>query len=222
MKIKNTIKKAICTAAAISIFGACGVYAQKITTQQINDLKTYNIMVGDAESGDLRLDDNITRAEAVKMLCTAASLDTSVPQAAFPDVAQDHWAYKYVYAAKENGLISGDENGHFNPESNVTNEEFVKMAVCLIGYEPFAEANGGYPMGYITAAARFGLTTDLQLEPQTAAKREDVAIITANALDIPLMVIKGEDSESEEWVIMDGNGEYEKETLRIRLSGANK
>ena len=76
-------------------------------------------------------------------------------------------------------------------------------------------------MGYVSAAARYGLTTDLQLEPQTAAKREDVAIITANALDIPLMVKKG-DMENEEWVIMDGNGEYEKQTLRIRLDGANK
>lgn len=222
MNIRNTMKKTVCAAvAAATIFGACGVYAQKITTQQIDDLKMYSIMVGDAESGSLRLDDNITRAEAVKMLCAAASLDTSVPQDSFPDVKQDHWAYKYVYAAKENGLVSGDENGNFNPESNVTNEDFVKMAVCLVGYEPFAASNGGYPMGYITAAARYGLTTNLQLEPQTAAKREDVAIITANALDIPLMV-KKDDTENEEWVIMDGKGEYEKKTLRIRLDNLSK
>ena len=124
-------------------------------------------------------------------------------------------------AAKESGLVSGDENGNFNPDANITNEEFVKMAVCVVGYTPYADVNGGYPMGYVSAAARFGLTTDLQLEPQTAAKREDVAIITANALDIPLMVKKG-DMENEEWVIMDGNGEYEKQTLRTRLDGANK
>lgn len=222
MNIKNTIKMTVCMAtAAMTILGVCGVYAQKITTQQTDDLKVYNIMVGDAESGDLRLGDNITRAEAAKVLCTAASLDTSVPQDAFPDVTQDHWAYKYVYAAKESGLVSGDENGNFNPDANITNEEFVKMAVCVVGYTPYADANGGYPMGYVSAAARFGLTTDLQLEPQTAAKREDVAIITANALDIPLMVKKG-DMENEEWVIMDGNGEYEKQTLRTRLEGANK
>ena len=81
MNIKNTIKKTVCmTTAAMTIFGVCGAYAQKITTQQIDDLKVYNIMVGDAESGDLRLGDNITRAEAAKVLCTAVSLDTSVPQ----------------------------------------------------------------------------------------------------------------------------------------------
>lgn len=217
MNIKKFLGKTMCmTLATAAVLSVGGVYAQKITTQQINDLKTYKIMVGDAESGDLRLNDSITRAEAAKMLCTAAKLDLSLPEDSFSDVTDSHWAYKYVSAAKRCGLVSGDENGNFNPDANVSNEEFVKMAVCAIGYEPFAEMTGGYPMGYINAATRYGLTKDLQLTPEEDSKREDAAIIIANALDIPLMVKKG-GSEDEEWVIMDGTGDFEKQTLRMRI-----
>lgn len=223
MNIKKTMKRTICTGmAALTLMGVCGAYAQKITPVQLDDLKKFNIMTGDAETGDLRLGDNITRAEAAKMLCTAAGFDTDAAEDSFPDVPKDHWAYKYIYAAKQNGLVAGDENGNFNPYSNITNEEFVKMAVCLVGYGVFAEVNGGYPMGYVTAAARYGLTKNLQLETETAAKREDVAIIISNALDTPLMVNKGSSEDEVEWIIMDGNGENEKKTLRIRLESNNK
>lgn len=42
------------------------------------------------------------------------------------------FACKYIYAAKENNIVNGDGNGNYKPESNITNEENVKMIVCLL------------------------------------------------------------------------------------------
>ena len=45
----------------------------------------------------------------------------------FTDVGDSHWAYKYIYALKEIGIINGVDDQHFNPNGLVTREQFVKM-----------------------------------------------------------------------------------------------
>lgn len=108
------------------------------------------------ENGNLNTESPITRAELAKMLCVAGGLtaEGSTDASAFTDVTPAHWAYAYICAAKDAGLVVGDENGFFNPEAHVTNEETVKMIVSLIGYSPMAVSTGGFPAGYNATAAR--------------------------------------------------------------------
>ncbi len=187
----------------------------ELNESQIKDLYDLKIMVGDAD-GSLRLKDEITRAEAVKIICTAGNIEpVSEEVFSFPDVALDHWANPYIKAAKLNGITEGDENGYFNPEQNITNEEIVKMIVCLLGYDPMADASGGYPAGYTMVGTRFGITKGLSLDVSNPAIRNDVGIMICNALDIPLMA-QNPDSDEEEYIIMDGSL-YNKVTLRSRL-----
>lgn len=184
---------------------------------QKEELYYFGIMTGD-ENGDLRLNDNITRAEVTKMICVAGNVSPKEPDAnetLFPDVLQEHWAYKYIYAAKNKGIIIGDENGCFNPEDNVTNEEIIKMIICLLGYEPMAETRGGYPAGYTSQASRLGLTDGMTFEVNVPAIRNDVAVMMHRALDVPLME-KVEDSEEFMYVILDGNGN-ERKTLSSEI-----
>ena len=125
----------------------------------------------------------------------------------FKDVAVNHWAYKYICAVKENGIVIGDDNGNFNPESNITNEEIVKMIVCLLGYGEMAEMQGGYPAGYTATATRIGITNNLNLKTKTPATRNDVAIMISNALDTPIMVQKSEGEDENDnvaYIILDG------------------
>ncbi|MGN0178383.1 MAG: S-layer homology domain-containing protein [Monoglobaceae bacterium] len=180
----------------------------QLTDGQKEDLYNLGIMIGD-ENGDLRLNDNITRAEAAKMMCISGniSLPSDVKENIFNDVAPGHWAYKYIYAAKEHDIVNGDGNGNFRPESNITNEEIVKMIVCLLGYSEMAEMNGGYPAGYTATATRIGITSNLNLKTKTPAIRNDVAIMISNALDTPIMVEKSEGEDENggvAYVILDG------------------
>lgn len=173
---------------------------------QKDDLYNLGIMTGD-ENGDLRLNDKITRAEAAKMICIARNiyLPTNNGENIFNDVAADHWAYKYIYAAKENKIINGDGNGNFNPENNIINEEIVKMIVCLLGYREMAEQQSGYPAGYTATAAKIGITSNLNLKTKTPATRNDVAIMICNALDVPIMAEKREDEDDNTvYVVLDG------------------
>lgn len=59
------------------------------------------------------------------------NIGTYVP--AFADVGKDYWAAEYIKSLKERNIISGDEQGNFNPENDITREEFTKMLVLAAG-----------------------------------------------------------------------------------------
>lgn len=214
------MKKLICVILCVMCFASQAAFSssEELTESRKSDLRTYGIMVGDPD-GNLRENDTVTRAEAVKMLLASAGIDgisEITDSDTFPDVSADHWAYKYVCAAKKEKIVIGDENGNFNPESKVTNEEFIKMLVCILGYEPMAEARGGYPAGYNVAASSYGVTKGLSLDVNADMIRRDAANAICNSLDLPLMMQTGF-GDSAEYTIMDGKNGIEKITLRIRL-----
>lgn len=188
-----------------------------LTEEQKTDLYNLGIMMGD-ENGDLRLNDNVTRAEALKMICVAGNIKPLEKggEKPFNDVEPEHWAYKYICAAKENGVVNGDGNGNFKPEDNVTNEEIVKMTVCLLGYGETAEQSGAYPAGYTAVASRIGVTSGLNLKTNTSATRADTAVMISNALDIAIMVKNSEAGDSEDvyYVILDGKNGFPFSSLR--------
>lgn len=187
--------------------------------EQLDDLKDLKIMVGD-DDGNMRLDDTITRAEAAKMICVIYGLNVdsfadNVEPSAFADVPDTHWAKNYINCVKDLRIVEGDENGNFNPEATITNEEIIKMLIVALGYNPMADQTGGYPMGYTRTAQRIGLTADLMLEVEAPAIRRDVAVMFAVALDIPLMVQTGWSADgSTSYVILDGSAGTEKKSLR--------
>ena len=213
-KIISMILTAICF-LSVSVMAS----AAAMTDEQKNELLQFGIMTGDP-SGDLRLDETITRAEAIKMICAAGNLGTEIVETnAFSDVLESHWAYRYIAAAKASGIVNGDEKGLFNPEEDVTNEEIIKMTVCLVGYAPMAEAHGGFPAGYTAAAARIGLTENMQFAINAPATRNDVGIIIDHALTVPIMkkTENPEEPDVEEYMIMDGSADTALVTLKNSL-----
>ena len=215
------MKKIICLVLITFCLLSVSVCANAavMTEGQQNELANLGIMTGDP-NGDLRLNSTITRAEAIKMICAGGNIGTSIMETnAFPDVEESHWAYPYIAAAKAKGLVAGDENGNFNPDSNVTNEEIIKMSVGLLGYGAKASETGGYPAGYTAVAAQIGLTKDMRFSVNAPAIRNDVGMVIYNALDIPLMAEKTreEDSDLKEYKIMDGTNGTRRMTLRNRF-----
>ncbi len=53
--------------------------------------------------------------------------------AMFVDVENDSWAYNYIYYLKQKNIISGDASGNFNPDGNITREQFVKILCEAFG-----------------------------------------------------------------------------------------
>lgn len=202
------------------------VNATGLSKEQQADLYSYGIMVGD-ENGDLRLNDAVTKAEAVKMICCAGKFGVNSnnilsENTLFKDVPQDHWAYRYINIAKTAGLVDGDENGNFKPEDEITYDEFIKMIVSVLGYSHTANAMGGYPDGYTMVATQLGLTKLLSIKNESVAIRSDVAILVSNALDIPIMVQSGIDFSTQqpkvEYQILNGENGTKLRTLRSTLN----
>lgn len=200
--------------ATLICSSVCAEDSIAITQQQAQELKELGIMVGDPD-GNMRYEDNITRSEAAKVICVAAKTDIQNidDTFSFPDVKKDDWEYKYVCALKREGIICGDENGNFNPNAEITNEEIIKMVVNILGYSPLAEQRGGYPAGYTAVASTYGLTNGLSLEVNTPATRLNVSAIIYRALDTCMMVEVAK-NDTYEYKILNGENGLPKMTLR--------
>ena len=187
------------------------------------ELKKYGIMNGDPD-GNMRLEDTITRAEAVALIVRLHKVygDEVVLESIKFDDLDGHWAYKEIQYAKCAKLIDGTSETTFEPERNVTVQEFAKMVISLIGYKEMSEQQGGFPHGYIMTANSLGLFADITTRTNDSALRGDVAIMLAIALDIPVMRIKYEPDgwnyeHSGAYEILDGQNGMEYVTLRTKL-----
>ncbi len=147
----------------------------------------------------------VTRAEMAKLIATMQGLGNTAQSGSatkFSDVPASHWASGYI--ANATGVaINGYPNGTFGPENNVKFEEAVKMIMATLGYTVVANGNGGYPMGYVTAAIKEGVTDNVaNANVGTDANRGTIAQLIYNAIDTPLV-------EQITWEA-DGSGEYTK------------
>ncbi|MDD4689526.1 MAG: S-layer homology domain-containing protein [Eubacteriales bacterium] len=112
----------------------------------------------------------------------------------FPDVPMSHWAYEYIQSLAQKGIVSGNENGEFQPEANVTREQFVKMLVEGLNIEltdekcNFTDADEEkWYYKYIATANRLGVINGITQNSFGVGqniKREDVAVIIQRTINI--------------------------------------
>ena len=154
-------------------------------------LGVLGIMVGDKDEGTFRPDDAIIRSEVTKVGVASLGLlgvaDTSNHPTKFPDVVENHWANGFINVASNQNLIIGDDTGDFRPDEQITYAEAVTILVRALGYEPRAQANGGFPTGYLVTASDIGLTKNVSGSADQPISRGDVAQLAFNALTINLM-----------------------------------
>lgn len=154
-------------------------------------LGALGIMVGDAEDGAFRPNDNILRSEMAKVAVYTVGLEdvvkSSTSPTKFPDVATDHWAVGAINVADQQGMVIGDTEGTFRPDDDVSLQEAVTIIVRALGYEPAAEDKGGYPSGYMTIASSKQLLRGIDASIAEPAKRGDVAQLVFNALTVNMM-----------------------------------
>ncbi len=98
----------------------------------IHYLYWQEIISGD-DTGNFYPNNNITRAEMIKMLCNTFGLEP-VNKASFSDVASTDWFYGYAGAAYKSGLLKGSD-GKMNPNDLLTRED---MAVLVYRFAQHA------------------------------------------------------------------------------------
>ena len=174
-------------------------YAEAVTV-----LSSLNVMIGD-EKGNFNPDKIMTRAEATALIMRVKGLaeaaDGAKGATAFSDVAADHWASGSINLAYQSGVVKGMGDGTFAPESEVLYEQFVKMLVAALGYEPQVETLGGYPTGYLAVASQKNITKGATGAAGTPVARSVAARLLYNALDVNMMkqtkFVKGEEEYAE-------------------------
>jgi hypothetical protein len=141
------------------------------------------------EQGDLMLDKSLTRAEILAMIIRATGQEDVVndyvyAEQSFSDVPQDHWAFAYVEAGKDLGIVNGYPDGTFKPDKPVKFEELCKMLVAAKGESPAA---GKWPLNYVRKALELGFFNGIEDEVGIGdiVIRGQAAVAFANAFFPP-------------------------------------
>ena len=112
----------------------------------------------------------------------------------FPDVRTSQWYAPYVQAAYEYGLIDGKSEGLFDPDSDMTLGEAVKLSACLhsIYYTGSAGFSTGTP--WYRTYADYAINNDIissDYPDYTAhATRSEFALILSRALPQEALSVK--------------------------------
>lgn len=174
-------------------------------------LSALEIFQGD-ENGNFNPDNTITRAEMAAIIIRAKGLESAANASKgatmFPDVAADHWASGYVNLASQNGIITGTDEGLFDPNGTLTYEAAVAMIVRALGFEPIAQKKGGWTAGYVVVANSYKVTEGAAAN----ATRANLAILMANALETPMMDQTSYGSD-EKYEVLDGKNGRDYRTL---------
>lgn len=209
----------ICVFAAETNDNIIGDGTPAATETKASELISLGILKGDPD-GNMRLDDVITRAEATALITRMNAnnndiLNDYLYRPTFNDI-ENHWAAKEITFAHENALVEGTSETSFEPDKNVSVQEFAKMLISLLGYKEMAEQQGGFPHGYMMTGSRLGLFAGLYLEGPDDVSRKTVAAMLVNSLDVPLMKQSGFGANTE-YIVMDGKNGVELETFRTIL-----
>lgn len=200
--MNKNLKKVISSVAALTMVAssvaAFAVYFPDVEStasyaQAVQELSALDVISG-YDDGTFGPDKLVTRAEITKMIVDAlaerSSAEASTESTKFADVSADHWAKGYINQGVANGFIAGMSDTEFDPDANVTYVQAQKMLVSAIGYETYAQAQGGWPTGYKTYAASLDITKGISgITDSTELTRAQVAQMIDNAMDAPLCVI---------------------------------
>lgn len=99
-------------------------------------------LVGGYPGGYFKPENNISRAEFIKILTGAIKLaEDKTGEALFSDVASGEWYYGSIQAAAKAGLSKGYDTGEFRPDAQITRQEMAVILIRAMGKEKEAMAN---------------------------------------------------------------------------------
>lgn len=149
-------------------------------------------------NGNYRLNEKLSRSEAstfaVRILGKEIHVlvnSSTYKKTSFPDVDSNAWYAPYVGYCTQEGIISGDTKGNFNPNDYITEKGFLKIVLGVLEYE----MNKDYSWESVYKKAyEVGLVKDLsyimKTDDNTEFKRSDAVNILYNALTLKTNISK--------------------------------
>lgn len=92
----------------------------------VSTLNAAGVIV-DAEYGNFRPNDPITRAELAVMAAQFCTVEGKLPKTSFTDVSKDHWAIDEIKLIEYAGWIEGYPDGTFRPDATITRAEAITI-----------------------------------------------------------------------------------------------
>lgn len=186
MHLKKKILSLLLTAAVLLGSAPAALAASSASDSVIEEvIRATDIMVGD-ESGDMNLNNTVTRAEYAKMLVSASTYKDKVSGASnsspFKDVPYTHWAAGYIKTAVEQGWLTGYLDGSYKPDNTVTLEEAATGVLKLLGYTS-EDFSGSYPYGQLALYESLGLDVNITASQGTAMTRRNMMYLFYNLLN---------------------------------------
>lgn len=197
--MKNNFTKAFVLTVFILLFSFNSVSAStdiegSYAKDAILELVEKGIITG-GKNGNFDPTSKITRQDFAIILAKSLELDTSSSpvNATFSDVPVNHYSYAYVEAAVKAGLISGNGEGKFGTNTNLTREDMATIFVHALGAESnsygeklsFADndRNLEWTKDAVADAVELGLIigeSSNSFNPQLVAEREQAALVATS------------------------------------------
>ena len=198
------------TLVAVSAAKFTDVDDTNVNAEAINALAALDVVSG-YEDGSFNPEGDITRAEAARMIVSAlnmnADADAAKGTSRFTDVnEQASWASGFINVGVAQGYINGMDDTTFAPQSKVTYAQMCTMLTIILGYKTYAEANGGYPKGFMEMAAAGGVNKGVSLAADTPLKRGQVARMVYNTVTAPILGITEYKTSGDTYEQLDGIG----------------
>ncbi len=160
----------------------------------VQKLVNKNIVSGDPE-GTFRPNDNVNRAEFVKMIILALypELKNYSGNNCYNDVSGTDWFAGFVCAADSKNIVSGYDGGLFMPSRNITRAEATSVLVKSYGLplnqestSVFNDVNVDWQKQYVNTAYNYDLVSgyeDNTFRPDNSLSRAEAAQLVCNALE---------------------------------------
>lgn len=183
------MKKIISFMLSVTILMACCFTGHTDTVSAENAETDSSVMkkvsllqkleIADEDLGNLN--QGMPREDFAVCIAKILSLDTSKTDVRyFNDVEKNGYAVGAINALYERGIISSSDDNRFRPMENIELNEALKMMICILGYDSYAKANGGYPIGYVRTASMLKLDADVSSGKEFT--KEDAMMLLYNAL----------------------------------------
>ena len=156
----------LCVVLAAAVLSGAAVFAAEDTAEETAAVQAAEIdeevrwLLEETQifTGGEEPDALVTRGTFARYAVRLQNIDpgTGSVSGVFNDLS-DSEDRPYIEMAYQLGFLAAPEDGAFRPHDPITYTEAVKLLVCAAGYQYLAEANGGYPTGYLQQAVRTGI-----------------------------------------------------------------
>lgn len=171
-RVRNRIIGVLCLMLAVAPLASNAATEKQLYAGE--QMKSLGILSG-YEDGDLRLDNNITRAEIASIMVRTLEGSNNKPvneEPNFSDVVEGNWATKFIKQAGAMGIISGYTDNTFKPSNNITFAEM--MAIYLRSIDAEVNPEDKWPENYMNLAKEKKLLLEEEVDPNHKVTRGEV------------------------------------------------